>query len=891
MKNKILSILMIVLLVGVVFALASCDMLNELMGNGPEDPNPENCEHDMEEVLDSLVNPTCTAEGRITGRCAICGYEETITIPAFNHEDKEITQRQDATCTEKGFVKYQCLICDEILTEELAIKAHTETAYPEVEANCSVTGYTGGKYCSVCDEVLEARTEIPASGEHNSVPYTEDDDVAPTCGTVGYTGGEYCSVCKEITVARTEIPAAGEHTPKSVPAVPATCHSTGLTEGSVCSVCETVLVEQTEVETIPHVYDYSITTPPAYQVDGLGTYDCRNCDATYTEAIPALTYSPEDIWDGTVATSFASGTGTSSDPYVIETAAQLAYLCHFNGSSNNYSQNIYYKLGNDIILNDISNYAEWNDSTAGLNQWTPIGGSYSKFLGHFDGAGFAIRGMYCTGNREYYGLFGQVRAEGEDASIKNLKVTEAYVSSMSASNATQSTGGIIQAAYADNWSYLTLSDLLFDGKIISKGNAAGILTWASAGGHRNLTSSNRDDSYGHITLINCTVDGKIISATSNAVNDVYVAGVMAYFLYDNGTLTMNNCVNNATISSRGNAAGVIGYVTATSTGAGEFNLVFLNCGNNGDVTASGSVGGFAYAIFLSDGWRENFSNALSISGCYNNGTVTKNPSGINGDVAGLAASISHWDKTQSVIVTGCYNTGDVVVLPKPEGSSSSVYTASSVAGLIARLNLDPYYINSTYYPTYFTNCFNSGNVTATDAYQVGGLCAYMYCENALVDSCYNSGNVTGMGECSYVGGIAAYVSEAELKNVYNVGNITGISNVGGLVGHAYGQDLKIHYSYNAGTVSGSTETSNYIGAIVGNLDGYENFVSVYYALPAARARFRVLWVTQTLSTQTLTATAFRKATHLTRALTETLTLAAYGTLPPPLTRPILLLRT
>ena len=33
-----------------------------------------------------------------------------------------------------------------------------------------------------------------------------------------------------------------------------------------------------------------------------------------------------EVWDGSTATGFASGTGTATDPYIIENGAQLRYL-------------------------------------------------------------------------------------------------------------------------------------------------------------------------------------------------------------------------------------------------------------------------------------------------------------------------------------------------------------------------------------------------------------------------------------------------------------------------------------------------------------------------------------------------------------------------------------
>lgn len=58
-----------------------------------------------------------------------------------------------------------------------------------------------------------------------------------------------------------------------------------------------------------------------------------------------------DEWDGTtIANAFASGTGTNTNPYVINTGAQFAYFIKSIGNGATYSGK-YVKLGNNIDLN------------------------------------------------------------------------------------------------------------------------------------------------------------------------------------------------------------------------------------------------------------------------------------------------------------------------------------------------------------------------------------------------------------------------------------------------------------------------------------------------------------------------------------------------------------
>lgn len=106
-----------------------------------------------------------------------------------------------------------------------------------------------------------------------------------------------------------------------------------------------------------------------------------------------------DVWDGIVATSFASGTGTEQDPYIIETGAQLAYLSVI--SSDN-SSGKYYKLANNLDLKN--------------KEWKPI----YKFQGEFDGNNYTIKNLFIE-TTHHAGIFSYVYY----GKVKNIKVINA----------------------------------------------------------------------------------------------------------------------------------------------------------------------------------------------------------------------------------------------------------------------------------------------------------------------------------------------------------------------------------------------------------------------------------------------------------------------------------
>ncbi len=109
------------------------------------------------------------------------------------------------------------------------------------------------------------------------------------------------------------------------------------------------------------------------------------------------------VWSGRLATSFAGGSGTEKDPYLISTGEQLAYLL----SNILDSKGNYYKLTNDIYLNDINN-SDWENENP--RPWFYVSTArYGNFNGHFDGDGHVVHGMYLnidqTSAVVYTGLF------------------------------------------------------------------------------------------------------------------------------------------------------------------------------------------------------------------------------------------------------------------------------------------------------------------------------------------------------------------------------------------------------------------------------------------------------------------------------------------------------
>ncbi len=156
------------------------------------------------------------------------------------------------------------------------------------------------------------------------------------------------------------------------------------------------------------------------------------------------------VWSGEVADSFAGGSGTEKDPYIIETAEQLYKMVRDGGKTS--GQNSYYKVSGaitDIYLNSVEdatvdtlkslasagvakNWSKDFDNTTYRTEDTNADGILpaQAFTGYFDGNGVTIHGLYSAINNNYsWGAYplGFVPAMLDNAVIKNVTFDCSYI--------------------------------------------------------------------------------------------------------------------------------------------------------------------------------------------------------------------------------------------------------------------------------------------------------------------------------------------------------------------------------------------------------------------------------------------------------------------------------
>lgn len=268
------------------------------------------------------------------------------------------------------------------------------------------------------------------------------------------------------------------------------------------------------------------------------------------DAVTGATYSSEGIKkavDNALAKSmrpdcFASGTGSASDPYVIQSANQLAAFAESVDGGKNYLGK-YIVLGADIDLTDTGN-------------WNPIGaeGAASQnldkiFAGSFDGQGHTVKGLTITTdeNAPY--------EEEQNIGLFSVLLSTAKVSGIRLEDVSIRVAG---------------------SKVVRAGGITG-----------DITSNAVSGTEGRAVVDSCTVKGSVSAQTDSAM--VMTAGIAGRAA---GNASISNCISDTMIRSESGSK--IAYGAGIVSMAGNDTYV-TNCANTGDITVLTATGFSLYA--------------------------------------------------------------------------------------------------------------------------------------------------------------------------------------------------------------------------------------------------------------------------------------------------------
>lgn len=244
----------------------------------------------------------------------------------------------------------------------------------------------------------------------------------------------------------------------------------------------------------------------------------------------------------------ASGDGTVNKPFLISTAAELAWFRdHVNENYDNVKSSA--KLTADIDLSDFCHAA---DDSKIEKSWVPIGNSNNKYQGTFDGNNKTITNLYINASQLNVGLFGCTY----EGTIKNLTFEYANVT-----NTNNYVGVLVGKAF---WGSTLQNIKISNTCQIKGGNYTGGIAGYLDGNAYNC--------------VNC--------ATVQGIK--YIGGLCGFYSISRTGNSMTACANygNVTASSLG-VGGLVGYFDSGT---------IQDCANYGGVKGTNYIAGMAGSV-------------------------------------------------------------------------------------------------------------------------------------------------------------------------------------------------------------------------------------------------------------------------------------------------------
>ena len=297
----------------------------------------------------------------------------------------------------------------------------------------------------------------------------------------------------------------------------------------------------------------------------------------------------------------SSGDGDVDNPFLISTAAELAW---FRDYVNNESQYASATLTDDIDLSEFCHAADAATNTEELS-WDPIGNG-SMYCGTFDGNGKTIRNLYINSTFMVEGFFGYAK----NGCIKNITFDNAKVKNTNKFGTGILTGGFEKGTIEN-------IKILANCSVEGTENTGGI-----AGGGAGYIS-------------NCE-NRAMVNGTNN------VGGIVGVS-YDN---TISSCANYGAVTGTEYAGGIVGYF-----GSGTMQ----NSANYGDISGVDQVGnliGFALTFNLNNVLGVGNVTATNLNGGLLVGEIS--------DPRSTAAGILAYNSNAKLTINGTEQTGEAV---------------------------------------------------------------------------------------------------------------------------------------------------------------------------------------------------------------------------------------
>ena len=430
--------------------------------------------------------------------------------------------------------------------------------------------------------------------------------------------------------------------------------------------------------------------------------------------IPAFSEQNEysnkvEVWDGTVASSYRSGSGLDSDPYIISSAQEFAFF--LSSLSSNTYEDKYFELSVDLLINDgVFNYGDvieyykddkvlyikpftneiYEDkelTTLYVENLNVFDGLYN-FKGHFNGNGKVISGMYVSSSSDSSALFNEL-----SGSFSNVVFDNSFVYGKS-----QVAGLAISASNLD------LSKVAFSGNVIA------------------TEKKNIQDT---VLIDDMTLVGDI-----NAKS--YVVGVNPNYVYTQSSLKGSLRADNIT-----DIEGLIN-IGETPIGIGEFSIsdvfddVNINVGSDilaRNIYLENLKLEYSYDSSVASGVVINannvnmseVSNLQSVRSLHESSGFVHNLDGVSNISNSYNRGYIHGVKT-AAFINNVVNNDSAVNITKLVndkligGDSSAIFINNAMYS--KNINLDN---NLNYSDNYFINNINDSVITGNSNYTVSNL--------------------------------------------------------------------------------------------------------------------------------------------------------------------------
>lgn len=394
---------------------------------------------------------------------------------------------------------------------------------------------------------------------------------------------------------------------------------------------------------------------------------------------------------GTTQPLHPTGSGTASDPYLIESLANLRWMSENSSEWWDFTNNTkYFKQTENI---DAAETMNWNN----LKGFKPIGHlaniitdqgvtTGTWFLGVYDGNGKTITNLYI--NQEdatptKTGMFSMIH----DAEIKNLGLVNSFLKANPPTNGEGTTlGGIVGLASSS-----TIDNCYITGKLEAYAGYGNVYIGGIAGYVRSSS-----------TIINCysTSSVKGTYKSFGDIIEIYSGGITG-FLGDNSNIS--NCYNTGEINGVGTISRVGGIVSDVSSST------INNCYSNVSINST-SYG--SQKVVVGAGVAATVNNG-SISQNFSTGTIST--SGSLPWVGGIAGDINN------TIIENCYSK---ITLPSfnqfSGGIAGRVYSSAS---------------------TTISKCYFAGSISSTGGAIAGGI---QYGSALNIQNCLWDNQKTGL---------------------------------------------------------------------------------------------------------------------------------------------------